>query len=251
MNPYETTRLLSEYLLFHYGTAEETVSFDLLPRAALGFPVRCVTECVDVSRLTESSRALDLGCAVGRTTFELARHCGEVIGFDYSRSFIEAARALREHGELEFNRRNEGDLVTPLVARVPAEIDRSRVAFEVGDAMNLRLDLGEFDVVLMANLIDRLTHPRRCLTRLAALMKPGAQLIITSPCTWLEEFTPHENWLGGFELEAGPVTTLEGLRVALCANFELQATRDLPFLIREHARKFQLSLAQASMWIRR
>ena len=30
------------------------------------------------------------------------------------------------------------------------------VRFETGDAMDLRGDLGSFDVVLMANLIDRL-----------------------------------------------------------------------------------------------
>jgi putative 4-mercaptohistidine N1-methyltranferase len=158
---------------------------------------------------------------------------------------------LQQRGELSYRRADEGDLSTRLTARVPAEIDRSRLKFEVGDAMDLRDHLGAFDVVLMANLIDRLRVPQRCLERLPGLVNPGGQLVITSPYTWLEEFTPREHWLGGFERDGRAVSTLDGLRAALAKDFQLTETRDLPFLIREHARKFQWSVAQASIWIRR
>ena len=236
MNIYESDKLLAEYLLFHYGRAHEILPFEFGPHGALEFPARCVSECV-----TASGRALDLGCAVGRSAFALARTCPEVIGIDFSQRFIDAATALKTR-DLPFRRTDEGDFTTPLIAQVPAGIDRARVAFEVGDAMNLRADLGAFDVVLMANLIDRLTEPRRCLARLPALVKAGGQLVITSPYTWLEDFTPRENWL---------CPTLDGLRTALAPHFDLVSTHDMPFLIREHARKFQWSVAQASVWIRR
>ena len=166
MNIYESDKLLAEYLLFHYGSAEEILPYEFGPRAALEYPARCVSECVTVS-----GRALDLGCAVGRSAFELARTCEQVVGIDYSRRFIEAATALKS-GELVYRRADEGDLSTSLIARVPAGIDTTRVAFEVGDAMNLRADLGTFDVVLMANLIDRLHDPQRCLARLPSLVNP-------------------------------------------------------------------------------
>ena len=236
MNIYESDKLLAEYLLFHYGSAEEILPYEFGPRTALEYPARCVSECV-----TASGRALDLGCAVGRSAFELARTCDDVIGIDFSRRFIDAADALKS-GELAYERADEGGLSTSLIARVPAGIDRARVAFEVGDAMSLRADLGTFDVVLMANLIDRLREPQRCLARLPSLVNPGGQLVITSPYTWLEDFTPRANWL---------CPTLDGLRVALAPHFDLGRTRDLPFLIREHARKFQWSVAQATVWIRR
>lgn len=235
MNIYESDKLLAEYLLFHYGTAEEILPYDFGPRAALEYPARCISECV-----TKNGRALDLGCAVGRSTFELARTCREVVGVDFSRRFIDAANALKT-GEIPYQRADEGDLATPLVARVPAGIERARASFEVGDAMNLRADLGTFDVVLMANLIDRLSEPQRCLARLPSLVNAGGQLVITSPYTWLEDFTPRANWLS---------PTLDGLRAALAPHFELVATRDMPFLIREHSRKFQWSVAQATIWIR-
>jgi hypothetical protein len=56
---------------------------------------------------------------------------------------------------------------------------------------------------------------------------------------------------GGFERDGERVMTLDGLRSRLDKDFELTGTKDLPFLIREHARKFQWSVAQASLWRRR
>jgi putative 4-mercaptohistidine N1-methyltranferase len=245
---YESDRLLAEYLLFHYGSAEEVLPYPFGPKEALHYPVRCVTECV---ARESGGRALDLGCAVGRATFELARRCDTVLGIDLSRRFIAAAQTLQRHGAIAYERADEGELRTPLSACVPAGIDRARVSFETGDATALRDDLGAFDVVLMANLIDRLREPAKCLARLAALVNPGGELVITSPYTWLEDFTPRENWLGGRTQPQGDLTTLEGLRSALSPAFDLIGTNDLPFLIREHARKFQWSVAQASLWRRK
>lgn len=34
---------------------------------------------------------MDLGCALGRTTIELASHFEEVVGIDFSHAFVEAA----------------------------------------------------------------------------------------------------------------------------------------------------------------
>ena len=250
-NIYETDKLVAEYLLFHYGTPDEVLPYRDGPHTALEYPARCVAECVDVARIPISARALDLGCAVGRSSFELARHCEEVVGVDFSSAFIGAASTLQSHGELPYLRADEGKLTTPLTARVPAEIARERVRFCVGDAMALPADLGSFNVVLLANLIDRLPDPERCLERLPQLVKPGGQLIVTSPYTWLEGFTPTARWLGGYERDGEPISTLGALSKRLDTAFELRETKDLPFLIREHVRKFQWSVAQASIWTRR
>ena len=170
---YETNRAIAEYLLFHYGTPEQVLTCPDGPADALDFPARCVRQCLDPARLGPAARALDLGCAVGRAAFELARVCVEVVGIDYSHRFVAAARQLQEHGAMELARTEEGELVTPITVRVPPELDRSRVRFEQGDAHTLREDLGVFDVVLLANLIDRLHDPRRCLARLPGLVRPG------------------------------------------------------------------------------
>jgi putative 4-mercaptohistidine N1-methyltranferase len=216
----------------------------------LGFPVRCVTECLLTEQVPQPARALDLGCAVGRSSFELARFCTEVVGIDYSRAFIHAAGRLQQHGAVEFDCIEEGDLTRRLRAQVPDDIDPRRVAFQQGDAQAFPAGIGTFDVMLMANLIDRLPNPCRCLEQLPALIRPGGQLILTSPYTWLTEYTPKENWLGGYEQEGQPVRTLQTLQRLLQPDFKRVARCNLPFLIREHARKFQWSVAEATVWVR-
>ena len=250
-NPYESDRLLAEYLLFHYGKPAEVLPYPFGPAEALDFPARVVSACVDFASLPAQARALDLGCAVGRSSFELARGCRDVLGIDFSRSFVRAAARLAAGGRLRYERTDEGRLTTPCEAEVPAGIDPQRVRFEVGDACALRLDLGRFDVVLLANLVDRLPEPRRCLERLPDLVAPGGQLVIASPFTWLEDYTPQRAWLGGYEDANGAVATSKALKDSLEADFELQRELDLPFLIREHARKYQWSVSWAGTWRRR
>jgi putative 4-mercaptohistidine N1-methyltranferase len=250
-NFYETDRALSEYLLFHYGMTPQLVPPGLSDSTILNFPVRCVADCLEPGRLPDNARALDLGCAVGRASFELARTCHEVLGIDFSKHFIAIASHLKRKGSLQFDFVEEGVLTRRGRAVVPSDIDRKRVRFETGDATVLPSRLGAFDVILMANLIDRLRNPAQCLKQLPKLIRPGGQLIITSPYTWLPEYTPRKNWLGGFSRAGKRVETFQTLRRLLSPDFSLLKRRDLPFLIREHARKFQLGIAEASVWLRK
>lgn len=245
-NIYESRRLLAEYLLFHYGAAE-----DVLPevddesaawRAALAtgldFPVRTASYLSPAP----DGRALDLGCAVGRTAFELSAVCGEVLGIDYSHAFIAAANELRDGGSIVYQRQDEGHLRHDLIATAPAHARLERICFEQGDAMNLRSDLGSFDRVHAANLLCRLTEPARLLDRLPGLVNPGGELLLATPCTWLEEFTPPANW--------PPGETFSWLRARMEPAFTLVRVVREPFFIRETARKFQFTLSQTSLWRR-
>ena len=250
-NFYETFEAVSEYLLFHYGAADQIMPYEFGPSNALPCPVRCVTECLDLRRLPSEARALDMGCAVGRSSFELARSCTYVHGIDSSECFIAAARYLQQHGSLDFPFADEGDLTVSVTARAPTDVDGRRINFVHGDALELPSDIGRFDVVLMANVIDRLPDPRRCLEGLPRLMNPDGQLIITSPYTWLTDYTPKEKWLGGFERDGKPVKTFDTLQKMLSPHFNFSFRKDLPFLIREHARKFQWSVAEATGWFRK
>ena len=58
-----------------------------------------------------------------------------------------------------------------------------------GDACNLPSDLGHFGCILAANLIDRLHTPSDFLDRLPGLVAPNGIVVLTSPYTWLEQFT--------------------------------------------------------------
>jgi putative 4-mercaptohistidine N1-methyltranferase len=198
--------------------------------------------------------ALDVGCAVGRASFELARVYDRVLGVDLSRAFIEAAETLRRDGKLAYFRKDEGELRATPNAIVDPVIDRSRVSFRQADACALPAELVDFDAVLLANLLCRLPSPKALLGRLGGprgLVKPGGLLAIFSPYSWLESFTPPEAWLGGYERDGNPVTSAAALAEFLRAeSFELLREADEPLVIREHARKFQYIVTHATLWRR-
>ncbi len=248
-NDYESDLLLSEYLLLHYGTANDAMPHPFGPKDALDFPRRCVDELVPQHALPQGATALDLGCAVGRSTFELARHCDSVIGIDLSQRFIETASGLAQNGSIDFWYIEEGKLQTPCTFEIPAHCPRDRVSFQVGDAVALPDDLGQFDIVLMANLICRTPKPAECLRQGMARVKPGGLLILTTPYTWVETFTAPAEWLGGQGGDAA--RGWDGVSAILNPEFKLNARHDMPFCIREHSRKFQWSVADASVWKRR
>jgi len=248
---YESTRALGEYLLFHYGTPETIVPYEWGPRAATGFATRLVTELMDRNRLPEQARAIDIGCAVGGSAFELAKYCERVVAFDYSQAFVNAANQLRDNGFIDYEYVEEGEITSPARASVPDSAVRKRVEFHQADAMELDDRWGSFDLALAANLIDRVPDPGHVLGRIASIVNPGGQLLITSPYTWLEDYTPRDKWLGGRNRSDGSLFTIDGLKARLAGDFDFQQTVDIPFLIREHRRKYQWSVAQGSVWIRK
>ncbi|XP_078672246.1 uncharacterized protein LOC144911774 [Branchiostoma floridae x Branchiostoma belcheri] len=254
-NVYETAKLLNEYLLFHFGSPEEVLQFDFGPKDALeNFPKRCAEECLAhaLDGADIPSRALDIGCATGRSSFELARRYREVVGIDFSHSFVAACEQLKVAGTIDYNRQDEGDLTTQLKAVVDPTIDRTRTRFQQGDACNLPLDLGQFGCVLAANLICRLPTPFDFLNRLKSLVAPGGVLVITSPYTWLAEFTPKSTWLGGYKDKDGKeVKGFQTLQNSLGGSFDLVTHKDMPFLIRETARKNQWTVAHCTVWRRK
>ena len=207
---------------------------------ALDFPRRTVEELIDPTSSIEN--ALDVGCAVGRSSFVLAELADSVLGVDYSSSFIDAAKAISESGELNYEYHEEADRWKKgkaIIDRIPDNLQ-----FEVGDACNLRDDLGSFDLVHAANLLCRLPEPQAFIARLTELVSPGGQLLLTTPFTWLEEFTPQERWINGEDCASA-------LKQILNPFFELEYEKNMPFLLREHKRKFQYTMALGMRWRRK
>ena len=91
-----------------------------------------------------------------------------------------------------------------------------RVEFFQGDATNLKPQFTGYDLILAANLLDRLYDPKRFLETIHQRLNLGGILVITSPYTWLEEFTKKENWLGGFRKGGEPCMTLDAF--AICSR---------------------------------
>lgn len=252
---YESNELLAQYLLLHHAPAEAYARAGTDSEAVVRFPQRCAALVREVAatRGIGARSALDVGCAVGGATFELARHFVRVVGVDLSASFVRAAESLRRGDAITYDVPLEGELRETFVARIDPALPPDRIAFRQADACSLPADLAEFDAVLLAKLLCRVPSPRAVLRQLRgrrALVRRGGIAVITSPYSWSEAYTPKEAWLGGFERDGRCVTSLDGLREALEPDLELIAERELPLLIREHARKYQHVVAHATVWRR-
>lgn len=243
---YESDSAVSQYAEFHYGVDYFGVK---------NFPAAIAEVAMLAMKSRPFRRALDLGCAVGRTTFELARAGAYVTGIDFSARFIQVGTHLRAKGQYSYALTDEGELKSYRTAHLGdfglAEA-AERVEFFQGDACNLKPHFSNYDLVVAANLIDRLYQPRQFLEDIGGRILPGGLLVLASPYTWLTEHTAREEWLGGYKRNGETWTTFDALRSLLGTHFRLLdgSPFDLPFVIRETARKFQHSLAQVTIWER-
>jgi 5-histidylcysteine sulfoxide synthase/putative 4-mercaptohistidine N1-methyltranferase len=242
---YETDKLLSEYAEFHFG--DDYFGVPNFSKALADLAIRAMGD-------KPGRRALDLGCAAGRASFELARVFDEVTGIDFSARFIGLGVQLAERGVLRYTLVDEGELVSyreRRLADLGLDATRGRVAFFQGDACNLKPLFTGYDLILAANLIDRLYSPARFLDGVHERLNPGGLLLIASPYTWLAEHTPREEWIGGFKRDGENVTTLDGLKARLGGHFRLvQGPVEVPFVIRETKHKFQHTLSEVTIWER-
>ncbi len=242
---YESDKLLSEYAEFHYGDRYYGV-----PNFSQALAQLAIAAMGD----KPARQALDLGCAAGRASFELARHFDHVTGVDFSARFIGLGVQLAQQGVLRYTLVDEGELVEykeRKLSDLGLDAVRHKVGFFQGDACNLKPIWTGFDLILAANLIDRLYSPRKFLEGVHERLNFGGVLLLTSPYTWLEEHTPRAEWIGGFKKDGERYTTLDGLKEILGAHFRLIGEpRAVPFVIRETRRKFQHTQAEVTLWER-
>jgi len=242
---YETDQLVTQYLEFHYGP--EALGVPNFPRA-------CVEATLPHVPADRRGRCLDIGCSVGRSAFEFARHFGHVDAIDFSARFIHSGVRLQESSELLYEVPTEGELMlsrTVSLDRLGLGGCGERVAFMQGDACNLKPLFTGYDLVFAGNLIDRLYDPALFLREIPGRILPGGLLVLTSPYTWLEEYTPRDKWIGGRREHGEPLSTFAGLRRFLEPAVEFVHRQDIPFVIRETARKHQHTVAEMTVWRRR
>ena len=191
-----------------------------------------------------------MGCSVGRASFELAKIYDEVIGIDFSTNFINVGVKLKNYESLIYKVRKEGEIFEEkMVSLKSLDLDdiKEKVTFMQGDASNLKDIYTQFDLIFCSNLIDRLYYPLRFLQDMPKRINKDGLLVLLSPYTWLEEYTLKENWLGGYIKDNKEVYTLDTLKQNL-KDFELIDTIDVPFVIKETARKHQHTISQMSIW---
>mmetsp|Transcript_12588 Transcript_12588/g.37370 ORF Transcript_12588/g.37370 Transcript_12588/m.37370 type:complete len:1098 (+) Transcript_12588:95-3388(+) len=233
---YEDETVLRQYLDFHFGEGHFGEG---------NYPSRCAELCLKVMDQLSIPKndALELGGGPGRAAFELSKHFGRVEGSDFSNLFVRTANKLIADGSLSWGAGSETSL-----AALGLKGDNIRIR----ELNAVELPQGEeYDMICAFNLIDRLPKPRKFLDECTARLRTGGLLAVSSPYTWLETFTPKEEWIGAYKYgDNDAPDTLSALREELTARGFVEAAppQDVPFVIPESERLFQRTVAQISFW---
>jgi len=230
------------------------------PIHGLGFPQRVANLMASLNPVRTNNRALDVGCAVGGASFELAKSFYHVEAFDFSENFVAAAKRMQSGEELTIKVPIEGDISEEVSVIHEPGVDADlleKVNFFQGDACALseyaenKDGFGTFDGAIVSNLLCRLPDPMACLKAMPKIINKGGVVVMVTPFTWLEEFTPRSKWLGGFNdpVSHEPIYSKDKLKEIMEElGFEKIHEEQMPLVIREHARKYQYIISEASGW---
>ena len=135
----------------------------------------------------ENANVLDVGCATGEITLDLAQHAGQILGIDHAVNMTDAGNAkAKERG-----------------------IGNCR--FEPWDANDPSLAPGSFDVVTNYSLLHLVDDPKATIHRFHELLKPGGHLLTEAPL--LGDWNPLWRVLIGLAVFVGMCPKIDALKL--------------------------------------
>lgn len=236
-----TRTQLSSYGADHHG--------DLLPGAAPGIErpsvLAVLHRLLELAGGSPAGPTVDVGCSVGRTTFELAAATGGLaLGVDLNFAMLRVASRVLRTGRLRFPLRRVGLVHDAVDVEVRLE-GSERVDFWCCDAAALPFADGTFGSAALLNLIDCVPSPRDVLAEAARCLRPGGRALACCPYDWSAGATPVETWLGGHSQRGPERGASEPVLRALLGSDHPAALpdlrlvaedRDVPWRVRMHDR---------------
>ena len=191
---------LSSYTWDHYGDRDPEESSDE-PRP--GSVVRVLQRGLEMAGELPAGPILDVGCSVGRSSFELAERYDElVLGVDLNFSMLRLAGDVLRSGVVRYPRRRVGLVYDRREFPVSFQ-RRENVDFWACDATAFPFEDNQFAAAVSLNLLDCVHSPLEFLTSLAAVLRNDCPAVLSSPYDWSVSATPAESWLGGHS-QRGP-----------------------------------------------
>jgi len=202
---FDTARQhISTYAWDSYGDLDpEDAAESQYGAAKPGAVVRGLQAGLGLIGSPPESPVIDIGCSVGRTSFELAtRTGGLVLGIDLHMPMLRVARRVLETGIVSYPRRRVGIVYDRREFEVAFD-GAERVDFWACDALALPFRESGFGTAIGLNVLDCLNSPRDFLDRLSCMLSPGGAAVISTPYDWSTGATPVEAWIGGHS-QRGP-----------------------------------------------
>lgn len=199
---YNSAQMLSSYLWSHYsdlfGDPEATHAYE--------------TWSSLFRQREPGGLALDIGCAVGRLSFELSGCHSRVVGIDTSLSFIQKARELKKHKTLSFDLVIEGLMTEKRTCTLGEGYACDRVEFIVADALALPFPDHRFETVTSINILEKVASPSHHLKDVnRVLTKERGTFVFSDPFSWDESVSPPEAWLSAGKNGNGGLRGVESM----------------------------------------
>ncbi|ATC94860.1 5-histidylcysteine sulfoxide synthase [Pseudoalteromonas tunicata] len=202
----------------------------------------------------EQKRALDIGCSVGRGSFELARYFDKVDGIDFTARNISHALAFKEGQLLRYATPIEGQLVDFFEVSASqlglAELT-DKVDFYQGDGHNLKPQFSGYDLIFCNLVLSHVYDPAAFLTALSERLNPKGILVLNNDYQWHVSITQPTKWLGGFKVNGENFTGRDGLNQQLKSQFTLLTETNVNQAMQLNLRQTVLTQSELTIWQRK
>lgn len=188
-NFYESDESISSYCDLYYGKDNLYTNYVDLLKPYL--------------KDLKNSKALDLGCCVGRTSFELAKIYDEVLGIDFSANYINIGVKLKLYDFVNYKIKKEDKTFEERAISLKdfdLEKVKDKVSFMQGDACNLKEIYKDFDLIFYSSLIDKLYYPKKFLEDVSRRINKNGFFVFLSSHDWFNEHINENNLFLKFEL---------------------------------------------------
>lgn len=139
---------------------------------------------------------LDIGCATGRSSFELAENTELLtLGIDNNFSALRVAQNILRHGKASFPVRHLGVIFDRFELDIRFK-NHDLLDFWACDATNLPFSDNTFNFASALNVFDIVPAPRQFLQQLKHCLNRHGQTILSTPYDWTSNIAMQQ-WVGG------------------------------------------------------
>ncbi|MBM76196.1 MAG: hypothetical protein CMK59_12405 [Proteobacteria bacterium] len=189
---------LSTYGWSHYN--------DVNPSSTSADTSSGLCEIAKAINLKSSGLTLDLGCSVGRLSFEWAKNTSDLtsshseplcLGIDLNYSMVQFAQRILKTSTVQYGERAVGTTYRWVDFKYEFP-NTEHLDFWVADVLSLPFSSESIDQQSSLNLLDCVADPIRHLQELNRVQKRGhGKYTIVTPYDWSGQATEYSKWIGG------------------------------------------------------
>jgi 5-histidylcysteine sulfoxide synthase/putative 4-mercaptohistidine N1-methyltranferase len=262
VNPFESNEDVCQQLDSHYGNNKRGQEMLFSPNSSLNYALRIseqVKKYASFQAKGNQGRILDLGCSVGRVSFELSTLFEHVDGVDFSARYIQHCVQLQQNKAVRYSSVAEGEVThfhevtldslnKDEKCQTNKHYHTDKIYFSQGDGCNLKAQFCDYDVILIQHNLENSYRPRALLSALMKRIAPNGLLMVLSDYGFDEKITEKKHWLGGQKINGENQSGFEALSLHLSDSFTLLNQEELPRIIKQDQRHFSLALSHLTIW---